>query len=73
MTVLLSFPRSGNHWVRFILEWFSVRTTYGCVGSNVDMPIYQKSRRCDCYNPHGNVLFMGLAFSNLFMPYHGYH
>jgi len=23
MNYLLSLPRSGNHWVRFILEWFS--------------------------------------------------
>lgn len=24
---LLSYPRSGNHWVRYILEWHSKRTT----------------------------------------------
>ncbi len=26
---LLSFPRSGNHWVRYILEYFSGRPTIG--------------------------------------------
>jgi hypothetical protein len=27
--VLLSYPRSGNHWVRFIIEWFSGKPTKG--------------------------------------------
>lgn len=27
--ILLSYPRSGNHWVRFIIEWFSGRPTKG--------------------------------------------
>jgi len=28
-TYLLSYPRSGNHWVRYIIEWFSGRPTSG--------------------------------------------
>ena len=29
---LLSYPRSGNHWLRFIVEWFSNRPTKGAGG-----------------------------------------
>ena len=36
---LLSFPRSGNHWVRYILEWFSGRETLGESGGK-DPPLH---------------------------------
>lgn len=37
--VLLSYPRSGNHWVRFIIEWFSGRPTKGLTPA--DPPIHK--------------------------------
>lgn len=37
--VLLSYPRSGNHWVRFIIEWFSGRPTKGLTPN--DPPIHK--------------------------------
>lgn len=37
--VLLSYPRSGNHWVRFIIEWFSSRPTKGM--GPADPPIHK--------------------------------
>lgn len=27
--IILSYPRSGNHWTRYIVEWFSLRPTLG--------------------------------------------
>jgi len=36
---LISYPRSGNHWVRFIIEWFSGKPTNGL--SLNDPPIYK--------------------------------
>ena len=35
---LLSYPRSGNHWTRYIIEALTDRPTYGC-GPD-DRPIY---------------------------------
>lgn len=37
--ILLSYPRSGNHWVRFVLEWFSGRPSLGCRTNPRDRPI----------------------------------
>ena len=36
---LISYPRSGNHWVRFIIEWFSGKPTNGL--SLDDPPIHK--------------------------------
>jgi len=38
MNYLLSYPRSGNHWVRFIIEWLSGMPT---LGSGDDLPIHK--------------------------------
>ena len=38
---LLSFPSSGNHWVRYILEFFSGMPTHGNVGNSMDIPLYK--------------------------------
>ena len=38
--IIASFPRSGNHWVRYIVEWFSKRPTIG--DGKRDLPIYKK-------------------------------
>jgi hypothetical protein len=40
---LLSYPRSGNHWVRFIIEFITGRPTHGCVGNARDLPIAMNS------------------------------
>ena len=48
--ILLSYPRSGNHWLRYIVEWFSSRPTLGDkegehpndIINDVDIPIYKR-------------------------------
>jgi hypothetical protein len=40
MSVLLSYPRSGNHLVRFFIELLTETPTNGCSGNNKDIPIY---------------------------------
>ena len=37
---LWSFPRSGNHWVRFISEYLTNSPTHGCISNLRDVPIY---------------------------------
>ncbi|GAA6201079.1 hypothetical protein [Aquicoccus sp. SU-CL01552] len=39
---LLSYPRSGNHMVRTLLEYGFGRPTLGCFESRRDTPIYQR-------------------------------
>lgn len=41
MNILLSYPRSGNHWVRFMIEFLSKRPSLGCKGNSADKPIYK--------------------------------
>lgn len=38
--ILLSYPRSGNHLVRYILEFITGLPTSGCYGNTKDKPIY---------------------------------
>lgn len=38
-----SYPRSGNHLVRAILEAYTKRPTEGCLGAHRDMPIHKRS------------------------------
>ena len=38
--ILLSYPRSGNHLVRYILEYITGLPTSGCYGNPKDRPIY---------------------------------
>lgn len=50
MIAILSFPRSGNHFMRYIIEWLSGRPTLGCVGNRKgDSPICRRK----------NVKFLG--------------
>ena len=37
---LWSFPRSGNHWVRFISEYLTNSPSHGCITNPEDVPIY---------------------------------
>ena len=39
--ILLSYPRSGNHLVRFFIELLSEIPTYGCKGNKKDIEIYK--------------------------------
>jgi len=39
MNVLLSYPRSGNHLVRFIIELLSGKKTNGCTNNLYDIPL----------------------------------
>ena len=37
---LWSFPKSGNHWLRFISEYLTGCPTCGCITNPTDIPIY---------------------------------
>jgi len=39
--ILLSYPRSGNHLVRFFIELLSETPTYGCKSNQKDIEIYK--------------------------------
>ena len=39
--ILLAFPRSGNHLVRFFIELLSEQPTNGCIENKLDIPIFQ--------------------------------
>lgn len=39
--ILASYPRSGNHLVRFLLEFLTGCPTYGCLRNQQDVPIYK--------------------------------
>lgn len=41
MFIVASFPRSGNHLVRFLIEYLTGRPTLGCHESPLDIPIYR--------------------------------
>lgn len=56
--ILLSYPRSGNHFVRFIIEYISNRPTAGCYASPTDTFICVKQfkninllKHVDCKSP----------------------
>tara|TARA_R110002060_G_scaffold23166_11_gene31364 strand:- start:4742 stop:5446 length:705 start_codon:yes stop_codon:yes gene_type:complete len=47
MIGILSYPRSGNHLVRYIIEYLSERPTLGCRGASgvvtsADIPLYRR-------------------------------
>lgn len=37
---IISYPRSGNHLIRFFVELLSELPTHGCIGNKKDVPIY---------------------------------
>jgi len=41
MKLLLSYPRSGNHLVRFFMELLTEQPTLGCIENPADRPIFQ--------------------------------
>ena len=42
-TFLLSYPRSGNSWTRYIAEHISGRPTAGCTGNPEDVPLCENT------------------------------
>ena len=44
---LLSYPRSGNHLTRFMIELLTETPTYGCQTNALDIPIYQNHFKCE--------------------------
>ena len=42
MMAILSYPRSGNHFVRYIIEHLSGRPTLGTLETTMDTPIYRR-------------------------------
>lgn len=47
MKYLLSYPRSGNHLVRFFIELLSETPTIGIQGSAEDIPLYKNTYSID--------------------------
>jgi hypothetical protein len=48
MNILLSYPRSGNHLVRFFIELLTELPTKGCIGNQkIDKCIYQNKFKID--------------------------
>jgi hypothetical protein len=47
MKYLLSYPRSGNHLVRFFIELLCETPTIGVEGSEEDIPLYQNTYTID--------------------------
>ena len=72
---LWSFPRSGNHWVRFISEYLTNSPTHGCKDNSRDVPIYLnafpgKEHPLANVNPRNPfVLYKShLAYATTFIP-----
>lgn len=42
MFLIASFPRSGNHLVRFLIEYLTGRPTLGCRGNPEDTPLHTR-------------------------------
>jgi hypothetical protein len=43
MKILLSYPRSGNHLVRFLIEILTEQPTLGCIKNIYDKPIFENT------------------------------
>jgi hypothetical protein len=57
MNILLSYPRSGNHLVRFFIELLTEMPTLGCIGNeDIDKPIYKTKFRTNIpFNIKNNI------------------
>ncbi len=77
--ILLSYPRSGNHLVRFFIELLTEIPTYGCIGSNMDIEIYKNKfsenipfnitnfDKKDCYIKYHNPPSENIHTNNLIL------
>ena len=77
--ILLSYPRSGNHLLRFFIELLSEIPTYGCIGSTKDIEIYKNKfsenipfnitnfDKKDCYIKYHNPPSENIHTNNLIL------
>ncbi len=47
INILLSYPRSGNHLVRFFIELLTETKTNGCKENKKDIPVYKNNYEID--------------------------
>jgi hypothetical protein len=66
--ILLSYPRSGNHLVRFFIELLSETPTLGCKDNIKDVSIYQNSFLENL--PFNITSLNDYKLNNLFVKYH---
>lgn len=71
MNYLASYPRSGNTWVRFILEWFSGQPTKGITNNEISIsqsrisnPKQNKLIRNELKHVKGKPLIQKVHWSN---------
>lgn len=67
LVTLLSFPRSGNHLVRLLIEYLTQKPTLGCKGSPRDIPMYRRhksGRRWLGVNPNAPAVVQKAHFIN---------
>lgn len=65
--IILSYPRSGNHLVRFFIELLSEMPTYGCKGNKYDIEIYKNIFQEEV--PF-NINISKLDINNCYFKYH---
>ena len=77
--ILLSYPRSGNHLVRFFIELLSEIPTYGCEANKDDIEIYKNVfpekvpfnvldfDKKDCYFKYHNVPSQNICLNKLIL------
>lgn len=54
VTGLLSYPRSGNHLLRYLIEWMTATPTAGCLGlaDSTDVPLCKSSQGLEHVDPN---------------------
>jgi hypothetical protein len=73
MKCLLSYPRSGNHLVRFFIELLSEEPTLGCIENNKDLPIYLNEFNEDIpfnIKSTDDINNDSFIYNNLYVKYH---
>ena len=50
LLLIASYPRSGNHLVRFFVEYVTGRATLGCYKNSSDVPIFQGSQLAELHH-----------------------
>ena len=69
MRILLSYPRSGNHLVRFFIELLSELPTFGCRSNKKDIEIYKN--KFSKYIPF-NIVPKRITNNSCYHKYHNY-
>jgi hypothetical protein len=67
MDYLLSYPRSGNTWVRFLIEWFSGKPTSGITGPDAryaDRSMYLRENFKEALNHVSGEFIIEKAHTN---------